>query len=225
MSAKGFVGLGAGLLLAGVAWAGCAGESESDGPSGPAASAPAAGSTAGSGGGSTAASSGNGGSGGSGECAPLPQPCAECAFDACNAQYCECFDNADCQGQALCISLCDPEDTDCLLECWADYPDGTTTLLLLGDCAAQPCEDECAGAIELSDCQLCMMNDCSAEVNACYAIGDCFTALSCAQACPQDENYIECIDDCLVATPTQEGNDLFECAAASCDTECGLDMP
>ncbi|MEZ4313411.1 MAG: hypothetical protein R3F14_35770 [Polyangiaceae bacterium] len=147
----------------------------------------AIGGTGGSTGTTTSSMGGTGGTGGGPACQPLSDACTQCAYGACEDLYCTCYGADDCPALVNCLSVCDPTDNACVKPCLSAHPESISLSFLLGDCVADPCAGECAGAGNLADCPKCLFDKCSTEMNTCLADPECYDIVMCAIACPPND--------------------------------------
>jgi hypothetical protein len=87
--------------------------------------------------------------------------------------------------------------------------------------ADQPFEDAAPGAIVSPECDRCLSNRCSGEVEACSADADCASLLACVTECSNQSD--SCFGGCLLAVdaPPEELFSLLECLSTQCEMECG----
>ncbi len=175
-------------------------------------------------GGSNSGGSNSGGSssdGGGATCVDFGDACSACEVSACEQSFCECYGNADCALYASCVLACDLTDGACLQDCNTQYPDGITDVVLLNDCAANACADECSEypLLALTDCQQCTYESCEPQMNACLANPDCANVLFCVDECAGD---MQCFEGCYAKYPggLTDAAEVGACNKDNCLSTC-----
>lgn len=162
------------------------------------------------------------GAGGMAACVDFGEPCSACELVACEDRYCECYGNADCGLYASCVIDCASGDTQCLQDCNTAYPDGITDAVLLNDCAATSCPQQCAAfdLYELDPCETCLYENCETAMNGCLAVPDCTALLFCIAECGDD---MGCQNGCAATYPggIEKATPVGSCSNQNCGSECG----
>ena len=175
----------------------------------------------GQGGGVTTTTTGEGGSGGGPVCQPISDPCAQCAYGACEPQYCACYASADCAALVDCFQDCAPGDAACQQACMSAHEPSISTAFLLGECTATPCAEECPGVGQVTPCLSCLFTSCSDQMNACLADAECYEIVTCAVACPGGD--FNCALGCTSGKSSAAVNKAFGvqgCMQQNCDSMC-----
>ncbi len=139
---------------------------------------------------------------------------------ACPDYWCNCVGNPDCSALFQCFQGCSM-DPDCSQGCLQQFPNGISDAVLITDCAADPCGDFCPNAGDpISECEECLYNGCTAEMNACVSQPDCTGLWQCIGNCPQFD--LTCQQDCYASFPTgaEPLEDLFACGEPACGDVC-----
>ena len=155
-------------------------------------------------------------------CVDFGEPCSACEIVACEDRYCECYGNVDCGLYASCVIDCAPDDAMCLQACNTAYPDGITDAVLLNDCAATSCPQECAAfnLYELDPCESCLYLECETAMNACLAVPECTALLFCLADCG---GSMSCQNTCYATYPggIEPATPVGTCSSQNCAGECG----
>jgi hypothetical protein len=154
-------------------------------------------------------------------CPPLGDPCTGCISTQCPDHWCGCANNPECLALFSCASMCPAMDTACYQGCYSLHPTGIADASLVSGCAGTTCDASCGwGNQDFNDCQQCIFEDCSAEVNACFGQPDCLGLWTCLQDCEPLE--LTCQQDCYNAWPSGAPplQDLLGCVVDLCDTVC-----
>lgn len=153
-------------------------------------------------------------------CTPPSNACRACVAANCEADYCECADDADCTALVTCMEACAANDQACMQACWTSHPNSISNSFILGDCAATSCPNDCAIGTPLGACDECVMGMCSSQVNTCFAEADCANLILCTSACPAGDTM--CQGTCLTTYPNGTINalSLQTCQNQSCSNVC-----
>jgi hypothetical protein len=163
---------------------------------------------------------GQGGAGGGPTCPGLGDDCTNCTAAQCQDTYCACFNNPACVAIVQCIQGCAGDDA-CVQDCLTQNSDGASDAILLGDCTAESCDVECPGAgPDLPPCYECTFEQCSTEMNTCFANPECAAIILCAQACPAGDQT--CVQDCVVQHPggVTDAQAVLTCSNTNCQAQC-----
>ena len=173
-----------------------------------------------SGSGASSSSSSGSGTGGAMGCAGLGDACSDCAFGACNALYCTCYDNPACGALVACAQTCAPGDTGCAQNCLTQNQAGISDALLLGNCAAGGCAADCPTATVLSPCESCAFTNCEQQMNTCLANAECTALIECVQGCSDGDDI--CLAGCAIehGDGQNDAEAVQNCVASPCP-ECG----
>lgn len=132
-------------------------------------------------------------------CETPASACEQCVADACEQDFCECADDADCIGLVRCLDQCASPEDDCSLACYAQYSEGVPSGVLIGDCAARNCANDCTLGWELDECIECTATTCGEQMTSCFADTDCAALVICTIGC--DPSDAACTAACLQDNP------------------------
>ena len=119
------------------------------------------------------------GEGGGPVCQPISDPCAQCAYGACQVQYCQCYADMDCAQLVNCFQGCASGDVACQTTCMSAHEPSISQAFLLGECTAEPCAAECPGVGQVGPCEHCLFTNCPMQMNTCLANPDCYQLVTC----------------------------------------------
>lgn len=141
--------------------------------------------------GTGSAASGTGGEGGALACLG-GNGCLACLEGAdCKDEAAACSDDAACIELACCARNCGADDGDCFDGCVSGSFNGFSGAYLLAGCAFDHCQEQCAFKEDLSPCQVCTLQTCAPDVNACRNDEQCTIYYDCLQKC-DGESCVDC---------------------------------
>jgi hypothetical protein len=178
----------------------------------------------GNGGGGNGGAGGAGGTGGAAVCVALADPCTMCAFANCNASYCACYTDPNCNSIVMCNDACDNnpnEPMGCTNDCFVGHGQGTAKEVIASQCAAMNCATACPQASEVKPCELCIAQECATQLGACFNTQPCLALVQCVRDCSSTQN-MPCVDMCAAMNPQgiALAMALVQCANTTCETPC-----
>jgi hypothetical protein len=154
-------------------------------------------------------------------CGGFGTACTECESASCADVWCGCVNNPECLGAYACWNDCMPGDMDCAQQCYVDHEAGLSAALLVSDCAATTCQDDCGWGQDVPPCTECLYKNCADATNACIVDAECIPLSQCLNGCAPSS--IQCQQQCYAdhgpgVDPLQA---VIDCSAMECQAVCG----
>jgi hypothetical protein len=153
-------------------------------------------------------------------CPSLGDMCTSCVATSCPDTWCACRNDKECFALQECFNGCG-SSTACEQMCQTAHPNGISELYLVSDCAGTFCQTQCPGNKPIDPCSKCLLQDCSAEMNACEADPACIPLYTCLSNCGSVN--LTCQQGCYSQanmTTAGELQKVLECEQASCSSQC-----
>ncbi len=146
--------------------------------------------------------------------------CTECAAASCPDVWCGCRNDPECIALFGCWNQCTSGDQGCIQMCMTAHQAGVSAALLVSDCAGTTCSGSCQGGQPQKPCTVCLLDNCSTAMNACFADAECLPLFQCLSACPKQS--LACQQGCYAAhgagVPTLQS--VLDCSNAQCAMIC-----